>query len=154
MMRPRKVRVGSSPLGKAVFAQREFITHEVIGEIKGEIIDDPLFASTFGMDLGGELTLDPKPPFRFLNHSCQPNCELFMWDTDQTSPIPRLWLQAVARIQPGDELTIDYGWPAQSAIPCGCRAANCRGWVVDEAQVHLVAESTAATAAGCLTRHP
>jgi hypothetical protein len=33
-------------------------------------------------------------------------------------------------IQPGQELTIDYAWPANAAIPCLCQSKSCRGWIV------------------------
>lgn len=61
---------------------------------------------------------------RFLNHSCQPNCELFFWETDDLTPNDRLWLQALRPIEPGEELTIDYAWPADAAIRCACGAAG------------------------------
>ena len=34
-------------------------------------------------------------------------------------------------IYPGEEITIDYGWPAVSAIPCLCGSERCRGWIVN-----------------------
>jgi len=34
------------------------------------------------------------------------------------------------RIAPGEQLTIDYAWPAWAAVPCACGAPECRGWIV------------------------
>lgn len=41
-----------------------------------------------------------------------------------------VYLIALRDIWPGEELTIDYNWPAISAVPCHCGAASCRGWIV------------------------
>jgi hypothetical protein len=134
----KKVRVGNTHLGRGVFAQRPFSAGEVIAEVKGTVIDDPEFDSTYSIDLGGGLSLDPGPPFRFLNHSCDPNCRLFVLEHDPPEPVPQVFVETIRRLKPGDELTIDYGWPAKSAIPCGCRSRKCRGWVVDEAELPAV----------------
>jgi SET domain-containing protein len=58
--------------------------------------------------------------------------------THEPRPHARLWLQALTPIEPGDELTIDYGWPADVAIPCVCDAAGCRGWIVSLAELPLL----------------
>ncbi len=47
---------------------------EIIGEIKGRIYTDEEYESDYCMDLGDEAKLEPEAPFRFLNHSCEPNC--------------------------------------------------------------------------------
>jgi SET domain-containing protein len=93
------------------------------------------------MDLGEGRSLEPVAPFRFLNHSCQPNCEIFSWETDEPRRHARLWLQALTAIEPGNELTIDYAWPADAAIPCVCGAAGCRGWIVCPEQLPLLLQN-------------
>lgn len=57
---------------------------------------------------------------RFINHSCRP-----------TSLAPGLDLEiAVRDIQPGEEITDDYGsLNVESAFPCACGEAQCRGTV-------------------------
>ena len=124
------IRIGRTPLGRGVFARRRFRAEQVIGVISGLVIVDPDYTSDYGMELGEGRSLEPAAPFRFLNHSCEPNCELFFWETDEPAPLDRLWLQALMPIEPGEELTIDYAWPAEAAIPCGCGAEGCRGWIV------------------------
>ena len=47
-------------------------------------------------------------------------------------------LRAVLMHRPGDELTIDYAWEAEAAIPCLCAAENCRGWIVAIEELHHV----------------
>ena len=69
------VRVGPSPHGMGVFSLRLFATGEVIGPIQGGCMDDPAYSSDYCMELG-DRGLEPAPPFRYLNHSCQPNCPL------------------------------------------------------------------------------
>ncbi len=65
---------------------------------------------------------------RFINHSCDPNCEAV--DDDG-----RIFIEAIRNIRPGEELTYDYhlerkgrwrqGWAERYA--CRCGAPNCRG---------------------------
>ena len=65
---------------------------------------------------------------RFINHSCEPNCEAVVEDG-------RVFIQAVHDILPGAELTYDYHlerpgryrveWKERYA--CHCGASSCRG---------------------------
>ena len=134
------VRVGQTALGNAVFAELAFERGDEIGRIDGDVIDDPQYESNYGMDLGGTLTLEPVAPFRFLNHSCEPNCELVMDEEGEDGKFPSMWLCALADIAPDDELTIDYCWPAKSAIPCACNRPTCRGWIVDPEELDQLPE--------------
>jgi SET domain-containing protein len=90
--------------------------------------------------------LVPKAPFRFLNHSCRPNCELFDWEDDKPDPktgVKDLYLGVIRKVKAGAELTIDYSWPADFAIPCHCGSKKCRGYIVAEEELHLVEPETA-----------
>ncbi len=67
---------------------------------------------------------------RFINHSCDPNCEAV--DEDG-----RIFIEAIRNIQPGVELAYDYQFesaePRAEALkryPCSCGAATCRGTIV------------------------
>jgi hypothetical protein len=120
-----------------LYAARRFKKEEFVGVVRGRVIDDPEFGSNYGIGLGGTYTLEPSAPFRFLNHCCTPNCELLLVDAPPGSrrpDIPRVIVQARRIIRPGDELTIDYGWPAESAIECACGSRWCRGWIVAKSQ--------------------
>ena len=133
------VRVGRARVGKGVFAGRNHPACGVVGEITGEIIDDATYGSAYCFDIGGGLHLEPIAPFRFVNHSCEPNCEFdYLECTDQMGADlrKRVFLFALRDIKVGEELTIDYNWSAANAIPCRCQAPSCRGWVVSEELMH------------------
>lgn len=134
-----RVRVGKSPLGRAVYARRQFRKGQVIGEICGKVVDDPDHSSCYGIDLGPDRQLEPISPFRFLNHSCEPNCEIIFWedDVDEQADL-QLYVRAISTVRLGAELVIDYGWPAHAAIECGCGTNSCRGWVVSEEELPKV----------------
>jgi len=135
------VTVAYTKLGRALFASKDFRKGQLIGKVTGEIIVDPDYSSHYGMDLGGDLTLEPSAPFRFLNHSCDPNCEIFAWEhVDDPQPADHLNIAALRKIEPGEELTIDYAWPAHFAIRCLCKSENCRGWIVDLEEIDEVEE--------------
>ena len=127
-----RVRVGRSRVGRGVFAERWFAELEVVGEVQGEIIADLDYESRYCMDLGDHRCLEPSAPFRYMNHSCQPNCELHWFDVGkaQGSVQHRMYVVAIERIADGAELTIDYAWPASWAIPCRCGSEDCRHWIV------------------------
>ena len=136
--RARQVRVGRTAVGKGVFAQRTYQSGEIVGEIEGEVIHDEKYGSDYCMNIGGGRALEPAAPFRFVNHSCEPNCRFDYFDLASPGGGPacrRVFLLAMDKIRPGDQLTIDYGWSAQGAIPCRCGAPTCRGWIVDEKYV-------------------
>ncbi len=125
-----------TPLGFGAFATAYLEAHEIVGEITGQINEDADYDSDYCIDLGGTANLEPTAPFRYLNHSCEPNCELVLWKTHllHGREYSRLWLQTLRSINSGEELTIDYAWPAEVAIPCRCRSPRCRGWIVHHAE--------------------
>jgi uncharacterized protein len=65
---------------------------------------------------------------RFINHSCDPNCEVILEDG-------RLFVEAVRTIHPGEELAYDYNITRAPEDPpevervfaCRCGVAACRG---------------------------
>ena len=130
------VHVGLSRHGLGVFALHSFTIGDCIGPIHGEIVVDAEYSSDYGIDLGDcDRSLEPAAPFRFLNHSCQCNSALVVCNDeneDGTHGAASVWLEILRDIAPGDPITIDYSWPADAAIPCGCGTVNCRGWIVAE----------------------
>ena len=135
----RLLRVAETHVGRGVFARRLLRTGLILAEVGGQILDDHPEDSSYVMELPSGRLLDPAAPLRFVNHSCDPNCELFYWEEDDREiQEDRLWLQTIRPIAAGEELSIDYAWPADAAIPCRCRTPNCRGWIVDPAELHLM----------------
>ena len=73
-----RLEVKATYMGRALFATFAFEAEERLGEVVGTIIDDPDYSSDYSVDLGRSAVLEPAEPFRFLNHSCEPNCELIL----------------------------------------------------------------------------
>ena len=63
-------------------------------------------------------------PSRFINHSCDPNCELQRWYCGEEI---RIGIFAIKNIEKGAELTYDYQLSAVQSFVCKCGSANCRG---------------------------
>jgi uncharacterized protein len=69
---------------------------------------------------------------RFINHSCNPNCETVIEGS-------RVYIDAIRNIKPGEELGYDYQltWestddPTELALyACHCGATKCRGTMLD-----------------------
>ncbi len=136
----RYVSVRETELGLGVFA-REFIDiGNTIAIVQGQLIYDPNYHSEYCIEMGPEESLDPDPPFRYLNHSCDPNCWIYSNYEDDEDFIEEdeLGLYVCRTIYPGEEITIDYGWPASSAIPCRCGSDCCRGWIVNPEELPTV----------------
>ena len=68
---------------------------------------------------------------RFINHSCDPNCDAIVDDG-------RIWIQTIRDIAPGEELAYDYKYsleerhtPARKRqYPCNCGSPKCRGTIL------------------------
>lgn len=146
--RDKSVRIGRTRVGKGVFARKRYAAASVIGEIYGDVIEDPHYGSSYCMDIGGGCMLEPAAPFRFVNHSCDPNCEFDVFElSEEGGEFPTLrhvFLLALREIKPGEELTIAYNWSAETAIPCRCESPNCCGWIVDPDQLDEVRARLAA----------
>ncbi|PYX30003.1 MAG: SET domain-containing protein-lysine N-methyltransferase [Acidobacteria bacterium] len=69
----------------------------------------------------GKTIIDGEGLGAFLNHSCDPNCEV-----DEIKG--RVWIFAVRDIAAGEELVWDYNlYDDEEPAPCHCGAKNCRG---------------------------
>lgn len=131
----KTVRVKPSPIGKGVYACQDFRPGDQIGPVCGRVIDDPQYGSSYCIDLGHERSLEPHTPFRYLNHGCEPNCQLVVYDIENEANEvidQEVMVEVLRPIQAGDQLLIDYAWPIEAAIPCLCGSPKCRGWVVDQ----------------------
>ena len=128
--------------GLGVFAGRRFRRRELIGPTSGVVVHDPDYESDYCMEMTPDIALEPNAPYRYVNHSCRPNCEIVQAegsDPARRGELADLWFETLSEIPAGDELTIDYGWPAQAAIRCRCGDPACRGWIVAANQLVDVA---------------
>lgn len=134
------VRLGQSRIhGTGVFAEQAFAPGESIIEYVGERIshaeadlrnapNSPDDGHTVLFILDDETVIDGNingNEARFINHSCDPNCEAVIYDDT-------VMIDAVRPIQPGEELFIDYclelsDLSLANAYHCCCGNQNCRG---------------------------
>ena len=87
-----------------------------------ESANEYIFSLDDESDLDGNVSWNPA---RFLNHSCDPNCEA----------VPdggRIWNVALRGIRAGEEITFNYGYDLEDyrEHPCRCGAADCAGYIV------------------------
>lgn len=66
-------------------------------------------------------------PARFINHSCDENCEAVWNERDR-----QLEIRALRDITSGEELSFDYGFELSGFFehPCRCGSKNCVGYIV------------------------
>jgi hypothetical protein len=128
--------------GKGVFAVQDLAEGETLIEYVGEVITwkealrrhphDPKDPNhTFYFHIDEKHVIDAKyggNSSRWINHSCNPNCEADEQDG-------RVFIKALRNIPAGDELFYDYGLIIDAPYtkkllaeyPCWCGAKNCRG---------------------------
>lgn len=83
-----------------------------------------IFTLTDDEDLDGDV---PWNPARLINHSCNPNAEAELHDE-------RIWIVALRDIEPGEEVTFNYGYDLEDYRdhPCRCGSPECVGYIVAE----------------------
>ena len=118
------------------FALRKIIKGEPVVEYIGEKIskaeslrrceaNNPyIFQIDEKFDLDGNVGWNPA---KFINHSCDPNCEAEFFDD-------MIWIMAIRDIETGEEITFNYSYDLEDykEHPCKCGAANCVGYIVAE----------------------
>jgi SET domain-containing protein len=127
-----RLRVGKSRIhGKGVFAAQPIPKGTRIIQYLGQRIPKAasaerlaqgnvyIFASNNRYDIDGKTV---KNTARYINHSCDPNCEAVV--TTHT-----IWIIALRDIQEDEELSYNYGLTAKQ-YPCHCGAKNCCGYIL------------------------
>ncbi|XP_044936554.1 histone-lysine N-methyltransferase SETD2 isoform X5 [Mustela putorius furo] len=73
---------------------------------------------------------------RFMNHSCEPNCETQKWTVNGQL---RVGFFTTKLVTSGSELTFDYQFQryGKEAQKCFCGSANCRGYLGGENRVSI-----------------
>jgi len=132
--------------GRGVFATRRIRSGRSLIAYEGQILteeeadaryddeaDDP---HTLLFHVEGDRYIDASVggnDARFINHSCDPNCESVVVDG-------AVVIRAIRNIQPGAELTYDYALEIEAnpsrvrraLYACLCGAARCRGTMLEE----------------------
>lgn len=128
--------------GRGVFALQDIAEGETIIEYVGEIISwdeaqdrhphdpkDPNHTFYFSLEDGRVIdALHGGNSSRWINHSCDGNCE-----ADEVDG--RVFIKALRNIAAGEELSYDYGLVLEerytpklkAEYPCWCGAGSCRG---------------------------
>jgi len=128
--------------GNGVFALQDIAEGETLIEYKGELITwkealrrhphDPSQPNhTFYFHIDDKRVIDggvKGNAARWINHSCEPNCE-----ADEEAG--RIFIRALRNIAAGEELSYDYGLiidepmtkELKAEFPCWCGSEHCRG---------------------------
>jgi hypothetical protein len=134
--------------GYGVVVTRDFAEGEVLAEVEGVLWreGDPM-DDRYSLLMGDGYFFDMVDQTRWINHSCDPNAEVEvgMSGLSESAADRAPWARIVAlrALRAGDEITYDYAFAAEVAEPCHCGASACRGFIVDEDELHLVAKPTA-----------
>lgn len=129
--------------GKGVFAASDIRKGTPIIEYKGEHISDEEASARYTDDNGvhhhtvlfsidNDMVIDAQTngnDARFINHSCDPNCEAVQYGKD------RIFIEAIKNMKKGQELTYDYHLQVDKPhtkkkmqqYVCHCGSKNCRG---------------------------
>jgi SET domain-containing protein len=138
----------SAIAGKGAFARKLIPKGTRIAEYRGQRIDADeadrryeddamevhhtfLFALDNGMVIDAAVRGNDS---RFINHSCDPNCEAVEEDD-------RVFIEALRDIKRGEELLYDYAYEREGRMTaawkklyaCRCGAKNCRGTILKRA---------------------
>lgn len=145
----RRIVARRSPIhGNGVFAARDIpagitlvqyrgrlLTHNQADRAYGGDVDS---GHTFLFTLNDDYLIDANVDgniARWINHSCDPNCEAVIHEDGGNPRRDKVMIETVRPIHEGEELTYDYGitleerhTPRLKAIwACRCGAPNCTG---------------------------
>jgi SET domain-containing protein len=128
---PYEMEVRHSPInGRGLFAQARLPGRRKLGEISGRLVKLPQAwhdaegnPKIYLVQVAARWALDCSEgnAFRLINHSCDANCYLRVFNR-------RVEVYTRRPIAAGDELTVDYvETPHRQGMVCRCGASNCRG---------------------------
>ncbi len=115
-----------SRTGCGLFASRDIAAREFIVEYTGNRMpttEADSLKTRYLFDLENGWTIDGSPmtnKARWINHSCDPNCECELEDN-------HIIIYAARDIKAGEELSFDYGqdYFDDFIAPVGCKCAGC-----------------------------
>ena len=123
-------RVARSRTGLGLFATKEIKKGTRIVEYFGRMLDCKIkeqdaIENKYLFELNGRWTIDGsvrRNTARYANHACRPNAE-----SDVQPRNKKVYIRAIRTIQPGDEITYDYGKDYFTSYlkPIGCKCTHC-----------------------------
>lgn len=119
----------NSRIGLGVFAARHFEKGELVLRATGHVLD---YQTIYSIQFDWEDHLDPDPPAKYLNHSCNPNLGVHTG----ADGLPEFY--ALREIQPDEQITFDYAMTEYMHYPrsdpaldfsldCCCESPDCQG---------------------------
>jgi uncharacterized protein len=126
----QQVKIAPSRInGHGVFAVVDLVARRKVGEVSGSLVKLPEARRAienrpkiYLVELSRRLALDCSAGncFKYLNHSCTPNCYLRVFRH-------RVQVYARQTIRAGTELTVDYGvTPHRRGMACRCGSMKCK----------------------------
>ena len=110
--------VDTIPRGTRVI---EYTGDRIPQDTADDLYKDRPYTYLFGIG-DGTTVIDGYGTAMYVNHSCTPNCET---EEDEEG---RVWIIAIKKIKPGEELTYDYFlYDGEGDAPCTCGTEVCRG---------------------------
>ena len=123
-------RVGRSRTGLGLFATKPIKKGTKIIRYFGPLLDskkkkDDAIENKYLFELNGRWTIDGsvrENVARYINHACRPNAE-----SDVKPRKRKVFIRAIKKIEPGDEINYDYGTDYFKAYlkPIGCKCDAC-----------------------------
>jgi SET domain-containing protein len=136
----RPFRIRRSPIhGRGAFATRRIPAGTRLIEYAGDRLtsaevdakypDESRYTVLFAID--DDVVIDAAVKgnaARWINHSCDPNCDAVVEDG-------RIWIETIRDVRAGEELAYDYALElkerhtpaAKRRFPCNCGTGRCRG---------------------------
>ena len=116
-------------------------THPEVDEAYADEVDT---GHTFLFTLNDEYVIDANVrgnAARWINHSCDPNCEAVFYEDESGDPRrDQVWIESRRAIRPGEELSYNYGITlAEAHTPkmkklwaCRCGSKKCTGTMLQK----------------------
>jgi uncharacterized protein len=142
---PRLITRSSDIHAAGCFTLEDIPKGTVVLEYTGERIskqegdrryDGRTFTYLFGIG-DGKIVIDGHGMGMFVNHSCQPNCEIDEVDG-------RIFIKTLRSLSAGEELTYDYWlYDGDDDAPCYCGSKKCRGSMYSPEELRRLKKASA-----------